>query len=114
MSLREALREEYKGQDVNQQMYSRRFLEIYKTKYRSNTADVLRYCRQFSAISRNLVAKGKLGKHIARKSTSGISSKNLIFDLVTYLYFRSCIVFEESRGHLEQRISVEQWYDGGL
>lgn len=109
MSLRKALREEYKDQDLNQQMNSRRFLEIYKTKYRSNTADVLRYFRQFSAISRNLVAKGKLGKHIARKSTSG-----LIFDRVTYLYFRSCIVFEESRGHLEQRINVEQWYDGGL
>ena len=41
-------------------MNSRRFLEIYKSKSRSETADVLQYCRQFSAISRNLVAKGKL------------------------------------------------------
>ena len=59
-ALRKALREEYKDQDLNQQMNSRRFLEIYKSKSRSETADVLQYCRQFSAISRNLVAKGKL------------------------------------------------------
>ena len=59
-TLRKALREEYKDQDLNQQMNSRRFLEVYKSKSRSDTADVLQYCRQFSAISRNLVAKGKL------------------------------------------------------
>ena len=59
-ALRKALREEYKDQDLNQQMNSRRFLEIYKSKSRSDTADALQYCRQFYAISRNLVAKGKL------------------------------------------------------
>ena len=36
------------------------FLEIYKSKSRSKTADVLQYCRQFSAICQNLVVKGKL------------------------------------------------------
>lgn len=41
-------------------MNSRRVLETYKTKTRSNTADILRYCRQFSAISRNFVAEGEL------------------------------------------------------
>ncbi len=41
-------------------MNSRRFLEIYKSKSRSDTSDVLQYCRQFSAISQNLVTKGKL------------------------------------------------------
>ena len=41
-------------------MNSRRFLEIYKSKSRSNTANTLQYCRQFSAISRNFVAKRKL------------------------------------------------------
>ena len=59
-TLRKALRKEYKDHDLNQQMNSRRFLELYKSKSRFNTADVLQYCCQFSAISRNLVAKGKL------------------------------------------------------
>ncbi len=35
-------------------------MELYKSKSRSETADVLQYCRQFSTNSRNLVAKGKL------------------------------------------------------
>ena len=59
-ALRKVLREEYKDQDLNQQMNSRRFLETYKDKSRADTSDVLQYCRQFSAISQNLVAKGKL------------------------------------------------------
>lgn len=59
-TLRKVLREEYKDQDLTQQMNSRRFLETYKDKSRADTSDVLQYCRQFSAISQNLVAKGKL------------------------------------------------------
>ena len=59
-ALRKVLRDEYKDQDLNQQMNSRRFLETYKDKSRADTSDVLQYCRQFSAISQNLVAKGKL------------------------------------------------------
>ena len=59
-ALRKVLREEYKDQDLNQQMNSRRFLETSKDKSRANNSDVLQYCRQFSAISQNLVAKGKL------------------------------------------------------
>lgn len=35
------LYKEYKYQDLNQQMNSRHFLEIYKTKPYSNTVDVL-------------------------------------------------------------------------
>ncbi len=60
VALCKVLREEYNDQDLNQQMNSRRFLEIYKTNSRSDTADVLQYCRHFSTISRNLVSKGKL------------------------------------------------------
>ncbi len=45
-------------------MNARRFLELYKTKSRSNTTDDLQYCCQFSAISRNLVAKRKLDSFI--------------------------------------------------
>lgn len=41
-------------------MNSKRFLETYKDKSRADTSDVLQYCRQFSAISQNLVAKDKL------------------------------------------------------
>lgn len=33
--------EEYKDQDLNQQMNSKQFLELYKTKFRSETTDVL-------------------------------------------------------------------------
>lgn len=36
------------------------FLELYKFKSHSKTADVLHYCCQFSTISQNLVAKRKL------------------------------------------------------
>ncbi len=59
-ALRKVLRKDSEDQDLNQQMNSRRFLEIFKSKYRSDTADVLQYCRQFSTISRKLVTKGKL------------------------------------------------------
>ena len=59
-TLRKVLREEYRDQDLSQQMNSRRFLETYKDKSRSDTADVLQYCRQYSAISESLVSKGKL------------------------------------------------------
>ena len=59
-ALQKVLWEKYKDQDLNQQMNSRRFLETSKDKSRANNSDVLQYCRQFSAISQNLVAKGKL------------------------------------------------------
>ncbi len=59
-ALCKVLRKEYKDQDLNQQVNSRRFLEIYKSNSRSDTAHVLQYCRQLCAISQNLVAKGKL------------------------------------------------------
>lgn len=41
-------------------MNSRRFLETYEAKSRADTSDVPQNCKQFSAISQNLVAKGKL------------------------------------------------------
>ncbi len=59
-TLRKVLREEYRDQDLSQKMNSRRFLETYKDKSRSDTAKVLQYCRQYSAISESLVSKGKL------------------------------------------------------
>lgn len=68
VALRKILREEYKAQDLNQQMNSRRFLKIYKTKSRSDTTDVLQNCRQFSAISRNFVAIGKLDSFTQSRS----------------------------------------------
>ncbi|MCJ1348653.1 hypothetical protein MMC31_006886, partial [Peltigera leucophlebia] len=60
VALQKVLRDKYKDQDLNQQMNSRRFLETYKDKSRADTSNVFQYCRQFSAISQNLVAKGKL------------------------------------------------------
>ncbi len=41
-ALRKALRKKYTDQDLNQQMNSRQFLELYKSKSRSETADVVR------------------------------------------------------------------------
>ena len=41
-------------------MNSRRFLKIYKSKSCSDTADILQYCCQLSALSENLVTKRKL------------------------------------------------------
>ena len=40
-ALCKALHEKYKDQDLNQQMNSWRFLEIYKSKFHSKTADIL-------------------------------------------------------------------------
>lgn len=59
-ALRKVLRKEYKDQNLTQQMNSCRFLETYKDKNQADTSDVLQYCRPFSAISQNLVAKSKL------------------------------------------------------
>ncbi len=41
-------------------MNSRCFLKTYKDKSRADTADILQYCHQYSAISESLVSKGKL------------------------------------------------------
>ncbi len=59
-TLRKVLREEYRDQYLSQKMNSRHFLEIYNDKSRSDTADVLKYCRQYSAILEGLVSKGDL------------------------------------------------------
>ena len=65
-------------------MNPRRFLEIYKSKSCSKTADVLQYCRQFSAISRNLVAKGKLDTF----TQSRWFIQGLLFHLQTEMFYR--------------------------
>ncbi len=60
VALWKILRVKYKLQHLNHRINSRRFLERYKDKTRFNTSDILQYCPQFSAISQNLVGKGKL------------------------------------------------------
>ena len=63
-AIRKALRSRYKDRDLNQQIYSRRFLESYKDKVRSDSSDILHYCDQFASISENLVAKSSIDTFI--------------------------------------------------
>ena len=63
-AIRKALRSRYKDRDLNQQIYSRRFLESYKDKARSDSSDILHYCDQFASISENLVAKNSIDSFI--------------------------------------------------
>lgn len=59
-----ALQSQYKDRDLNQQIYSRRFLEFYKEKIYSNSLDILQYCNQLVFILENLVAKNSIDTFI--------------------------------------------------
>lgn len=62
-AIRKALPSQYKDRDLNQQIYSRRFLESYKDNVRSDSS-VTHYCDQFACISENLVAKNSIDTFI--------------------------------------------------
>lgn len=62
-AIRKALPSQYKDRDLNQQIYSRRFLESYKDNVRSDSSDI-HYCDQFACISENLVAKTSIDTFI--------------------------------------------------
>lgn len=65
--LRKVLKVEYKGEDQVQQMHTKAFLETLKDKPRSNDEDVGPFCRQYAAISRVLMKKGKLDTYTQKQ-----------------------------------------------
>jgi hypothetical protein len=58
--LKKQLLKDYWRNDTRQQMYSRTYLEMYKDVNRTEQDDVLTYCRNFNAISAELVAQNQL------------------------------------------------------
>ena len=57
------LKKEYKDRDIAQQISSRTYLEVFKSKPRTENAEVLQFCRDYSEISKELLEKGKLDKY---------------------------------------------------
>lgn len=60
VAVRAILRREYNENDFDQLMYSRKFLEVLKKKASSKDDNLMRYCRLFASISRDLVLRKKL------------------------------------------------------
>lgn len=73
-AIRKTLQSRYKVRDLNQQIYSRRFLESYKVKVCSDSSDILHYWEQFACISENFVANRLL------HSIAVVSSRPTSFD----------------------------------
>lgn len=63
-AIRKTVRSRYQDRDLNQQIFSRRFLESYKDKIRSDSSDILHYYGQFAYISENSVAKNSVDSFI--------------------------------------------------
>lgn len=57
------MRKDYRKHDLDQQINSRNFLEIFKSKPRTEKDDLKQYCRQFHTISYTLVERGQLEKY---------------------------------------------------
>ncbi len=58
-----SLKKEYKDRDIAQQISSRAYLEAFKDKPRTENAEVLQFCREYSEISKELLGKRKLDKY---------------------------------------------------
>ena len=58
-----SLKKEYKDRDIAQQISSRAYLEAFKDNHRTENAEVLQFCRDYSEISKELLGKGKLDKY---------------------------------------------------
>ncbi len=56
-------RKNIKDRDIAQQIPSRAYLEAFKDKPRTENAEVLQFCRDYSEISNELLGKGKLDKY---------------------------------------------------
>ncbi|MCJ1344896.1 hypothetical protein MMC31_003101 [Peltigera leucophlebia] len=63
VAVRSILRREYKGNDLDQLMNSREFLEALKKKSRSENDDLLHYCQLFASVSRDLVLRRRLDRY---------------------------------------------------
>ena len=71
----ESLKKEYKDRDIAQQISSRTYLEAFKDKPRTENAEVLQFCHEYSEISKELLVKGKLDKYTQlRWFLQGLSS----------------------------------------
>jgi hypothetical protein len=53
---------DYKNKDLNQQLHSLNYLEIFKNKMRTFLNEILQYCRQYTIISEKLIKTKKLQK----------------------------------------------------
>ncbi len=51
---------DYKDKDLNQQLHSLEYLEIFKNKMRTSLEEISQYCRQYTIISEKLVKTEKL------------------------------------------------------
>ena len=58
-----SLKKEYKDRDIAQQISSRAYLEAFKDKPRTQNAEVLQFCRDYSEISKELLGKEKLDRY---------------------------------------------------
>jgi hypothetical protein len=53
---------DYKNKDLNQQLHSLKYLEIFKNKMRTSLKEISQYCRQYTIISEKLIKTKKLQK----------------------------------------------------
>jgi hypothetical protein len=51
---------DYKDKDLNQQLHSLKYLEIFKDKVRTSLNEISQYCRQYTVISEKLIKAKKL------------------------------------------------------
>jgi hypothetical protein len=51
---------DYKNKDLNQQLHSLKYLEIFKNKMRTSLKEISQYCRQYTVISEKLIKTKKL------------------------------------------------------
>ena len=62
-SLKTILLQEYRHEDVDQQMETLSFLEAFKNQKRKDGDDMRQYCRRFAAVSKLLVQRGELSRY---------------------------------------------------
>jgi hypothetical protein len=53
---------DYKNKDLNQQLHSLEYLEVFKDKVRTSLKEISQYCRQYTIISEKLIKTRKLQK----------------------------------------------------
>ena len=58
-----SLKKKYKDRDIAKQISSFAYLESFKDKLRTENAEILQFCRDYSEISKELLSKGKLDKY---------------------------------------------------
>ena len=63
--LRKALLQEYKSADAYQKIYSVSYLERFKNIVRTDTDDMLEYCRTFRRVAQYCIEKGILSQYTA-------------------------------------------------